>query len=72
LGHRKLATTQQSYGRIVQRKVGEEMRRIREGRKALLLLIRSIKVMISPSYLEKELYWSAYNELFTIKSKNKI
>ena len=31
LGHSKMATTQQSYGKIVQRKVGEEMRRIREG-----------------------------------------
>ncbi len=30
LGHSKMATTQQSYGKIVQRKVGEEMRRIRE------------------------------------------
>ena len=30
LGHTKLATTQQSYGKIVQKKVGEEMRRIRE------------------------------------------
>jgi len=28
LGHSKLATTQQSYGKIVQRKVGEEMRRL--------------------------------------------
>ena len=28
LGHTKLATTQQSYGKIVQRKVGEEMRRL--------------------------------------------
>jgi len=26
-----MATTQQSYGKIVQRKVGDEMRRIREG-----------------------------------------
>jgi len=26
-----MATTQQSYGKIVQRRVGEEMRRIREG-----------------------------------------
>jgi len=25
LGHSKMATTQQSYGKIVQRKVGEEM-----------------------------------------------
>jgi len=32
LGHSKMATTQQSYGKIVQRKVGEEMRRIREER----------------------------------------
>ena len=32
LGHSKMATTQQSYGNIVQRKVGEEMRRIREER----------------------------------------
>lgn len=32
LGHSKMATTQQSYGKIVQRKVGEEMRRIREVR----------------------------------------
>ena len=31
LGHSKMATTQQSYGKIVQRKVGEEMARIREG-----------------------------------------
>lgn len=31
LGHSKMATTQQSYGKIVQRKVGEEMRRLREG-----------------------------------------
>jgi len=31
LGHTKLATTQQSYGKIVQRKVGEEMNRLREG-----------------------------------------
>jgi len=31
LGHRKLATTQQSYGKIVLRKIGEEMARIREG-----------------------------------------
>ena len=28
LGHTKLATTQQSYGKIVQRKVGEEMNRV--------------------------------------------
>jgi integrase len=28
LGHSKMATTQQSYGKIVQRKVGEEMRRL--------------------------------------------
>ena len=28
LGHSKLATTQQSYGKIVQKKVGEEMRRL--------------------------------------------
>jgi integrase/recombinase XerD len=28
LGHTKLATTQQSYGKIVQKKVGEEMRKI--------------------------------------------
>ncbi len=28
LGHTKLATTQQSYGKIVQRKVGEEMRKL--------------------------------------------
>ncbi len=28
LGHTKLATTQQSYGKIVQKKVGEEMRRL--------------------------------------------
>ena len=32
LGHSKMATTQQSYGKIVQRKVGGEMRRIREVR----------------------------------------
>ena len=31
LGHSKMATTQQSYGKIVQRKIGEEMRRIRGG-----------------------------------------
>ena len=31
LGHSKMATTQQSYGKIVQRKVGEEMKRLREG-----------------------------------------
>ena len=31
LGHSKLTTTQQSYGKIVQKKVGEEIRRIREG-----------------------------------------
>ncbi len=31
LGHTKLATTQQSYGKIVQKKVGEEMKRLREG-----------------------------------------
>ena len=31
LGHTKLSTTQQSYGKIVQKKVGEEMRRLREG-----------------------------------------
>ncbi len=31
LGHTKLATTQQSYGKIVQKKVGEEMMRLREG-----------------------------------------
>ena len=31
LGHSKMATTQQSYGVIVQRKVGEEMKRISEG-----------------------------------------
>jgi len=30
LGHTKLATTQQSYGKIVQKKVGEEMRRLNE------------------------------------------
>ena len=30
LEHSKMATTQQSYGKIVQRKVGEEMRRLRE------------------------------------------
>jgi len=28
LGHTKLATTQHSYGKIVQRKVGEEMRKL--------------------------------------------
>ena len=28
LGHSKMATTQQSYGKIVQRKVGEEMSRV--------------------------------------------
>ncbi|MGI9531434.1 hypothetical protein [Lutimonas sp.] len=28
LGHTKLATTQQSYGKIVQRKVGDEMNRV--------------------------------------------
>ena len=28
LGHSKMATTQQSYGKIVQRKVGDEMRRL--------------------------------------------
>jgi integrase len=32
LGHSKMATTQQSYGKIVQRKVGEEMKRLREVR----------------------------------------
>jgi len=26
-----MATTQQSYGKIIQRKVGDEMRRVREG-----------------------------------------
>jgi integrase len=31
LGHIKLATKQQSYGKIVQEKVGEEMRRLSEG-----------------------------------------
>jgi hypothetical protein len=31
IGHSMMATTQQSYGKIVQRKVGEEMRRLREG-----------------------------------------
>jgi len=31
LGHSKMATTQQSYGKIVQKKVGEEMAKIREG-----------------------------------------
>jgi site-specific recombinase XerD len=31
LGHSKIATTQQSYGKIVQKKVGEEMKRLREG-----------------------------------------
>jgi len=30
LGHTKLATTQQSYGKIVQKRVGEEMRRLNE------------------------------------------
>jgi len=30
LGHTKLATTQQSYGKIVQKKVGEEMMRLNE------------------------------------------
>ena len=30
LGHTKLATTQQSYGKIVQKKVGEEMKRLNE------------------------------------------
>lgn len=30
LGHTKLTTTQQSYGKIVQRKVGEEMRRLND------------------------------------------
>jgi len=30
LGHSKMATTQQSYGKIVQRKVSEAMKRIRE------------------------------------------
>ena len=29
LGHTKLATTQQSYGKIVQKKIGEEMRRLK-------------------------------------------
>lgn len=28
LGHSKMATTQQSYGKIVQRKVSEEMNRV--------------------------------------------
>ena len=28
LGHSKMATTQQSYGKIVQRKVGEEMNKV--------------------------------------------
>jgi integrase/recombinase XerD len=28
LGHTKLATTQQSYGKIVQKKVGDEMSRL--------------------------------------------
>jgi len=32
LGHSKMATTQQSYGKIVQRKVGEEMARLKEVR----------------------------------------
>ena len=32
LGHSKMATTQQSYGKIVQRKVGKEMRRLKEVR----------------------------------------
>lgn len=31
LGHIKLDTAQQGYGRIVQRKEGDEMARIREG-----------------------------------------
>ncbi len=30
LGHTKLSTTQQSYGKIVQKKVGEEMRKLNE------------------------------------------
>ncbi len=30
LGHSKMATTQQSYGKIIQKKVGEEMRMLRE------------------------------------------
>ena len=30
LGHSKMATTQQSYGKIVQKKVGEEMKRLNE------------------------------------------
>jgi len=29
LGHTKLQTTQQSYGKIVQKKVGEEMRKLK-------------------------------------------
>jgi len=28
LGHSKMATTQQSYGKILQRKVGDEMSRL--------------------------------------------
>ena len=32
LGHTKLATTQQSYGKIVQRKVSEEMKRLKDVR----------------------------------------
>jgi integrase len=28
LGHTKMATTQQSYGKIIQKRVGEEMRKI--------------------------------------------
>jgi len=31
LGHSKMATTKQSYEKIVQRRLGQEMRRIREG-----------------------------------------
>lgn len=31
LGHSKLTTTQQSYGKVVKRKVGEEMKRLKEG-----------------------------------------
>jgi integrase/recombinase XerD len=31
LGQTKLAATQESYGKMIQKKVGEEMRRLREG-----------------------------------------
>jgi site-specific recombinase XerD len=33
LGHSKITTTQQSYGKIIQKSVGDEMRRLRENNK---------------------------------------